>query len=1102
MRTWADQTPTPKKKLEQIAKQILTIQCQHPSVRNHSLEEELLKKYEEIEEQNNAYWRQRSRIQWQEEGDRNTRFFHTVATNRRRHNLITMVQQQDGTLTGDDRTIRAIFLKYFKDLYCLVNLNLGPLVDQAHTTSLLIFEELNGSIQKTVPMSAHSKIIATPTYQEVKRTLFEMGPDKSPGPDGFTARFLQTNWHILGPTVVAQLKNVFEIGEVPEDWLRGHVTLIPKSAEPMTPADYRPISVGTILYRLMMKLVANRLRPHIKKVISHEQNAFLKGRNISDNIILVKEILHSFAQRNFKGQNFLLKVDINKAFDKLNWSFLQMAMKHLNIPWKIIHLMITSYSKAKITININGQGDGFLTPTQGLRQGCPMSPYIFIMSMEVLSRLLARASQRGMIQGVKVARTSPSITHAIYADDLILMGDTKESEVQAFKDILQIFGTASGLCINPTKSGLWFSNKCTENTILRVQEAWGARRVQGDERYLGVLIGTRGDCKRNGRVLLDKLKTKLAGWKSQMLSHAGRLVLIKSVLMSMPVYTMSLEMLPKKIVKDINSLLAKFFWGKTHKERYMSFIGWQKVCKPLEDGGLAVKDLQIFGEALFLKLVWELMADDDKLWVKVCKSKYYHVVGFWRAQGSNGGSTMWRQVIKMRGFFTQSVRWHLGNGDKVLALSQPWFDIWNTHDAATNADRNLKVNSLLAQETGEWDVQQLNRLFQPHQVDSIIGGAQKPVIGSNQEDKLIWNVSKSGRYSAKEGYKVLCIQRQGYNTAQETIWKSIWKWKSLAPKVKVFLWRLLQKGLPMAANIHSRIANFSPACQRCGEENEYEMHCLFFCNSSRQVWFASPLGLRVHELPLDITVTVVNVMGSLDEEGSKMFAHTMWEIWKERCTSVIEHKNFQPQAVVQRIRVSTPIQGEAVQPQQRMGINGDPERYEFRRNSWQVLTDASWDVTNNAGGGFVIYKNGKAQAFGFQFFQAQDPLHSEGMAVVNAISYFYHNFALLDGETVEVFSDSWNLVQAVNHEDTTDLASWRAVGVIEEIIQLLKSRHPVLAITFARREALRHAHDLANLARRNRESYQGLPDLMELQRRQISGELDARFFQRVTDNPP
>ncbi|KAJ1704376.1 hypothetical protein LUZ63_004155 [Rhynchospora breviuscula] len=924
-----------------------------------------------------------------------------------------MVQKEDGALTGDEKTIRTIFLNYFQNLYCPSRSNLTQEEDLGCAAREEIFTQLNQFQHKQIPTTANQKLSSLPNFYEVRRTLFEMGPDKSPGPDGFTARFLQLNWHILGPDIVQQVKLVFQNEEVPVEWLKGHVTLIPKSPEPLTPAEFRPISVGNIMYRLVMKLIANRLKPHIKNIIAQEQNAFIKGRSITDNLIMVKEILHSFSQSNFKQHAFLLKADVNKAFDKLNWSFLSMAMRHLNIPSKIMHIMVSSYSRARITININGKGDGFLTPTQGLRQGCPMSPYIFIISMEILSRMLHMALQVGSIKGVKVAHTRPQITHAIYADDLVLMGDTNEGEVRLLASLLQTFALASGLCISPHKSSLWFSKQCDLQTTNRVQELWRARRVVGDEKYLEVMIGMRGDNKKQGYVLLDKIKSKLCGWKSQMLSHAGRMVMIKSVLMSMPVYSMSLEMLPKGVVRDINRLMAKFLWGKLDQDWHLTFISWQKVCKPIDLGGLGIKDLQNFGEALFLKVVWSIAAEEDKLWVQICKSKYFPVVDFWRANNTRNSSKLWGQIMKMRSFFKDQVRWQLGNGEKVHALSQPWFENWKVQQVAAHKDRKLKVCSLLEDQTGDWNLQELMRLFEQDQVQTILQGTRKPELQGDSSDRLIWLKNKSGKYTVKEGYMDLIRAQQGMQLAQNVNWHHIWKWKSIVPKVKVFLWRLLHHGLPMAVNMHSGFSHFSQTCQKCGEDNEYEMHCLFFCNSSRQVWFGSPLGIIVHNLPVDIVETVQQVMRELDEERASMFANTMWEIWKERNKAVIEHVPFNPQGVLLRAQTMlSPIQ-------EMNGIVRVPNtmlsqaRYEYNAHGWQVLIDASWVTSHNAGGAYVVYEKGHVHSIGLHHYEAHDPFVAEAKAMQEAMRYVNDCLNLPGDIIVQVFSDCLNLVMAI-----------------------------------------------------------------------------------------
>ncbi|KAJ4771347.1 RNA-directed DNA polymerase (reverse transcriptase)-related family protein [Rhynchospora pubera] len=799
---------------------------------------------------------------------------------------------------------------------------------------------------------------------------------------------------------------------------------------------------------------------------------------------------------------FLLKADINKAFDKLDWAFLQKALQYINMPPKLIALIITAYREARITISINGKGDGFLRPTQGLRQGCPMSPYIFIISMEILSRLLQQELHVGRLEGVRVARTSPSLTHAIYADDLVIMGDTRPEEIHILSGILHNFAIASGLHINPQKSKLWFSRGCPQEIITQVQTDWGADRVQGEERYLGIMLDEKGDSKRTAIRLLDKLRAKLSGWKSHMLSHAGRLVLIKSVLMSIPVYAMSFQMLPKGVIQEMNKLLAKFFWGKVGQDRYMSFIAWRKVCQPSERGGLGIKDLQCFGESLFMKIVWSLMAEEDKLWVKLCKAKYYPTVGYWRAKNNGGCSKMWGQVIKMKHLFQDQVFWQLGDGEKVTALSQPWFPSWTVQAHATPTERIRKVSSLLQQNTGQWDLNELQHFFQPHQIQEITSLINRPDTQKRKSDRLIWSRTKSGNYSVKEGYKWLTKGDEEHMNETGFDWNLIWKWKNLSPKLKVFLWRLVLKGLPTAANMHTRMQNFDPICQRCLQENEYEMHCLFFCNTSRQVWFGGQLGLRVHDLSLNVSAMLQQVLPNLDENGVKIFAHTMWEIWKERNKAVIEHSVFQPTSVMRRINAGLAAQNQTLITTKRKPNVQQSEKYSFKEEGWQVVVDASWEVAGRAGGAYLVYCKGVLHSVGLTHFNVHDPFHAEAVALKEAMLYFYEEMEMSVNTVVQFFGDCLILVRAVEQGDTMVITSWRATETVEDLVKLLGDTNGKGELRHVKREAVYQAHCLANLARKNSIRFQGQPTTPLQQHGRLTRIIDEQFFQRVQDDPP
>ncbi|KAJ4779287.1 reverse transcriptase [Rhynchospora pubera] len=1025
---WALNKITPKKKLDEIQKQIYTVQMQHPSVRDHAKEEQLLGEFNKVQDQLDLYWNQRSRVQWMNLGDRNTNFFHTVATNRRRRNSIKAIRDEDGNYTGDEKKIRLQFVQYFSDLYGHKTANRA---DQpaTHIESeekiANFFQGLEGDMGCCIPNEAHHNLLVLPDFQEVKRAMFQMGPDKSPGPDGVTPRFLQNYWHIIGPDVVQQIREIFHTGHIPDGWLKCKVVLIPKGEEPDTPSKFRPISIGNVLYRLVMKILTNRLRPHMKRIISQEQTAFLQNRCISDNVLIIKEILNSFNDKRYKQAAFMLKADITKAFDKLSWNFLEKTCEWVNMPNKITRMLISAYQRAQVSIHINGSGDGYITPERGLRQGCPMSPYAFIMVMEMLTRKLKKALHQNILEGVKLAPSAQTLTHMIYADDLVLLGQAKETEVSELRCILHEFGEVSGLVVNPNKSKLWFTKATANEKQAQVQHSLQATQAEPGEKYLGMCLSGRQSAKRTGQMLLDRMWSKLAGWKCSMLSHAGRLVLLKSVLTSLPVYYMTTVKLPKGVIDQMMSLMAKFFWGKTDKVRYLSFISWKKICSKVEDGGLGVKDLHKFGDALFMKNIWALMGQENKLWVDVCRAKYFPRIGFWGATNTRGGSQLWKEVVKNKQKLKDEVKWDIHNGHKALAVSQPWFNDWEIQHNVTLADRQLTVSQLFDTDRNQWREDQLERIFGVQGASQIYNTASKPNPVSNLEDKLIWQRVKEGRYTVKEGYKWLegSSGTTGQNQMIGKHWKIIAELKNVAPKVKVFLWRLLSKTLPIDQNLNRRISAISPMCQRCHEENEFETHCLFFCPGSRAVWFGGQLMLRVHELPLDIVEAFNQITERLDQQGMEILAYTLWELWKGRNEVVMKHKQFDPFLIKKNVAAWL-VQGrQDTQGMQIISQLEEHRRYEVDENEWQVLIDGSWEPSGKTGTAAVIYQNGEAKFFAYQFREAQDPFHAEALACLDAVGYIKSLLVRGQVQKICIHSDSSKLVDAIKEEQWDNLPS-------------------------------------------------------------------------------
>ncbi|KAJ4757665.1 RNA-directed DNA polymerase (reverse transcriptase)-related family protein [Rhynchospora pubera] len=1080
---------------------------QHPTVRNHALEEKLLAEYDLAEEQHYQYWQQRSRLQWVEKGDRNTSFFHTVATNRRRNNLITMIKQEDGQMTGDEKKIYQAFVTYFAKMYRPVEQPNQDLNGERDSQNVLIrefFTELGDNTGAHIPNSAHNFLASLPDYAEIKRVLFSMGSDKAAGPDGITCRFLQKYWMVIGNDLVEQIRRIFHTEDVPSEWLKCNVVLIPKNNEPESPSDYRPLSIGNVLYRLTMKIIAERLRPYMRKIISHEQTAFVKGKCISDNIILVREILHSFRQQNFKQKAFLLKADITKAFDKLNWQFLQQAMQYLNMPGKITRILKNSYECAKVTIRVNGVGDGFIVPTQGVRQGCPMSPYVFIMAMEILTRVMTKAMAHGQIKGVKVAENGPRISHVIYADDLVLMGDTNEQELREFVHIMVSFGNVSGLVINPVKSKIWISKQCDDSAKARVQALLQAEAAVENEIYLGAYLKHPNSASLTGKMLLEKMGARLAGWKSSMLSHAGRLVLIKSVLASLPVYYMTTEQIPKKWLKEMTGLIARFFWGKVGKSRYMTFIAWDKVCTPLEKGGLGVRNLNTVGEALFLKLVWALLSDEDKLWVQLCKAKYFHKEDSWGAGLGSKSSTLWRNIAKRRQFFINDVTWQIRDGKKINAISQPWFPGWEIANNMARENGQLKVADLYDQQMRVWRVGQLNYLFGQGNASTIQAQNTIPMPVALLPDRLIWLKAKNGKYTAKQGYLELQKDMQNAQLTQTNLqWVHMWNWKGIVPKVKVFIWRLLSRTLPVAQNIHRRINAFSPMCYRCGTENEFETHCMFFCPSSRVVWFGGTLGIATHALPMNIEDAFRNITEGIDEEGRRYICYTLWEIWLARNQEIFHHRKIDPIAVWRKVNDHVNAHRMINDMEPYIGLNVRQNMdHKIPIHEWMVLMDASCDKNGQAGMAFLIYKMGVLVGIGANHQSGLDPFWGEATVLMEVLQHIQRYMVGGTVPSVTLLTDCLNLVNAINEQDVENIPSWKATDTVAKAIVIINNLAGELQLRHVKRDIVKPAHILANHARRDRFFYLGPPCPHIVNFIPGATVLDGMFFVQLQDRPP
>ncbi|GJU37563.1 RNA-directed DNA polymerase, eukaryota, reverse transcriptase zinc-binding domain protein [Tanacetum coccineum] len=498
--------------------------------------------------------KQKTKIEWLRDGDFNSSYFHSVVKGRTSRNRTEMVfDDSQNAHYGDNVT--NMFVSRFEKF-------LG--------TQDVVYEveDADSLFTKRLDADKAMELIKDVTNEEIKEAIFSIEDNKASGPDGYSSKFFKAAWMVIGNDVCAAIKEFFTSRKLLGEFNTTLISLVPKSKAPAKVIDYRPISCCNIVYKGISKVITNRIKTVLGELVDVNQSAFIPGRQISDNILLAQEFL--------KGYNWgyvtgccAFKIDIMKAYDTVNWSFLEFCLKEFGF-----HPELTWVFKAK----------------RGLRQGDPISPYLFTLVMEVLNLMVKRQIKRDSRFKYHTDCSKLKITSLCFADDLLMLchGDVVSASI--LRRGLDEFSLDSGLYPSMSKSEVFFSNVCpdTKNEILM---AMPFREGTLPIRYLGVPLASRRIKASECRVLIDAVNNRINDWRNKSLSFAGRLQLISSILSSLQVYWCSLFILPKLICETIDKMVKNFLWARKGNASGMVSIGWKEVCKPKSQGGLGLKPL-------------------------------------------------------------------------------------------------------------------------------------------------------------------------------------------------------------------------------------------------------------------------------------------------------------------------------------------------------------------------------------------------------------------------------------------------------------------------------------------------------------------------------
>ena len=259
------------------------------------------------------------------------------------------------------------------------------------------------------------------------------------GPDVLHAGFFQKFWLMVGKLVMEEIKMVFVEKRVLEYLNKTHISLIPKVQGPKMLGNYRPISLCNSMYKVLTKIIVARLRPYLGKLISPFQMAFVLSKKGSNNVIIAQEIIHSLSKKKGGVGYMVLNIDLEKAYDKIEWSFIRDMLARVNLPMDLQDIIMSCVSTVSTSILFNEEAFDSIYPSRGIRQGDPLSPYLFILCMDYLGQLIEKKCHAKLWQLVKASQGGPSFSHLLFSDDILLFAKADHINCSAIRDVLDEF---------------------------------------------------------------------------------------------------------------------------------------------------------------------------------------------------------------------------------------------------------------------------------------------------------------------------------------------------------------------------------------------------------------------------------------------------------------------------------------------------------------------------------------------------------------------------------------------------------------------------------------------------------------------------------------
>ena len=533
----------------------------------------------------------RSKSNWIEKGEKSTRYFLNLEKRNQRQKLITKIYNEKGEMVEGTKPIIHTIKEYYESMFCSCDL---PVV---------CFDDILPQECETYKLSVNesNQCEGLITMKELMDTLKTMKNNKTPGTDGFPCEFYKFFFKDLGEILLQSFNFSFQSGKMSLEQRRAIINLIPKKSQDLLYLkNWRPISVLNTDYKLLTKCLAQRLKKVLDEIISSDQTGFIKGRYIGENIRIALDMIDYTNFNNTPG--FMLLADIEKAFDKLEWSYMFQVLKFFNFGESFMKWIRVIYTDIYSCVINNGHASEFFNITRGIRQGCPLSPLLFVICHELMSITIKGDPD---IQGIMI--NDVEIKISMYADDTTFYVNDVKS-LTRIVHILDNLKAYSGLYINRNKSEIialgYYKAHPPDINIA------GLKYSNGPFNLLGIQFtyDVKDFCKLNYVPKLEKLKRTLKVWSQRDLTPLGKITIVKCLGISQLIFLLSvLPKPPESFLQELESIIFSFIWDKKPDK-----INRKTIIGDYETGGL--KMLHIRSIIMGLKIAWikRFLNDDNK----------------------------------------------------------------------------------------------------------------------------------------------------------------------------------------------------------------------------------------------------------------------------------------------------------------------------------------------------------------------------------------------------------------------------------------------------------------------------------------------------------